>query len=522
MTYWTTGEHPGTTERRTGGVLLLIVVAVLAGLIGGAIAAFTTGPVIAHRLVLDEFTKAVHWTACGHDRCAAVEAPLDWEDPGTRAIHLALIEHRATGKRLGTLLVDPGGPGESGVDLVGSSVRNAVTATVARHYDVVGFDPRGVGYSSAVHCGGAAELDRYLYSVLPGTIGSSTWLAADRERARTFAHDCAEHTGALLGHVDTVSAARDMELLRADLGTRRLDYLGYSYGTELGSVYASLYPHHVGRFVLDGAVDIWTPTSTDGVVAQAKGFEGDLRAWARACVRGSESAVVGDATCPFTGTVDHAMSRIRHLLHAADTDPLTASDGRRLDGATLSTAIVNDLYSTTEWPALTTMLRGVAAGDPAKAFHAADAYNGRRSNGKYWDNATEAFTAIGCLDGGADDVTADMRHEAKQLAHAAPTLGRYQAYGDVTCGQWPDGMVASPPPPTHGGQDPVLVIGSTGDPATPYHQAKTLAALFPSGHLVTHVGEGHLAYNYGDECVDDTVDAYLVQGLVPSRDPRCR
>lgn len=529
MTYWTgddrpmpPGGHSLARAARPHRLLVLVVAAVLVGLIGGAVTAYTTGAAVAHRLNLTQYTRDIVWNGCGGgDLCGQIDAPLDWDQPGSGSIHIAMIEHKATGKRLGTLLVNPGGPGESGVDLVAGGVRSAVSASVARHYDVIGFDPRGVGYSSAVHCGGASELDRYLYGVLPGTMGSSAWLSADRKRAETFARDCAEHTGALLGHVDTVSAARDMELIRADLGSPRLNYLGYSYGTELGSVYAALYPDHVGRFVLDGAVDIWTPSDDDGVVDQAKGFEGDLRAWASACLRGSSTAVASGTTCPVSGTVDHAMGQIRTMLHHADTAPLTGSDGRRLDGATLSTAIVNDLYSPSEWRDLSGVVRSVAAGTSATAFRSADDYNGRRSNGKYWDNATEAFTAIGCLDGGADDDPADMRHEAKDLARAAPTLGPYQAYGDVTCGAWPDDAVAPPPPPTHGGQDAVLVVGSTGDPATPYHQAKTLAALFPDGHLVTHVGEGHLAYDDGDECIDDTVDAYFVQGLVPSRDPHC-
>jgi pimeloyl-ACP methyl ester carboxylesterase len=521
VTYWTTEGSSRAAGRRSPDLRLLIVAAVLVGLVGGLIAAFTTAPALTHRLLLTRFTADVHWSDCGGgDSCASIEAPLDWDDPTTSSIHLALLEHRATGKRQGALLVNPGGPGESGIDLVGSGVRNAVTASVARHYDVVGFDPRGVGYSSAVHCGGAKELDRYLYGVLPGGIGSSRWLTADRHRAHEFVADCAKHTGALLGHVDTVSAARDMELMRADLGSPRLNYLGYSYGTELGSVYASLYPGHVGRFVLDGAIDIWTPSSTDGVVDQAKGFEGDLRAWARACVSGAKRAV-GSGTCPFTGTATTALGRIRGMLHAADDHPIAAPDGRRLDGATLATAIAAALYSPSQWPDLTAMFRGVLAGTATSAFRLADGYNGRRAKGGYWDNATEAFTAVGCLDGGGDGDVAGMRKEARQLKRAAPTLGPYQAFGDVTCAQWPTGPVASPRPPTGGGQDPVIVVGTTGDPATPYHQAKSLAALLPTGHLVTHVGEGHLAYNDGHSCVDHTVDAYLVRGVVPAHDPHC-
>ncbi|MFZ7089125.1 alpha/beta hydrolase [Curtobacterium sp. RRHDQ10] len=522
MTYWQDETAPaGRPVARAVRLRVWIALAVTLGIVLGLVAgASSVGRLVPHAL-LQAYTAPIDWQRCGDFRCASVEAPLDWSDAGTASIHLALIEHRATERREGALLVNPGGPGGSGVDMVGSGVENAVTPDVAKHFDVVGFDPRGVGYSSRVRCGGAAELDRFLYPDLPGRIGSAAWLAADRKVADRFAAACAEHTGALLGHVDTTSAARDLELLRADLGESKLNYLGYSYGTALGSVYAGLYPGHVGRFVLDGAEDLWSESSEAASDSQAGAFEGDLRAWMRACLAGEDRAV-GSGTCPFSGSMDGAMDRLRTLLADTEAHPLVTAGGRELTGAVLATAIATPLYRTSEWPSLTTMLAATLHGDPTKAFRLADQYNGRRSNGTYMDNQNEAFTAIGCLDYGSDDDLADMRADARALAKAAPVLGPYQAYSGVTCGAWKYGPVDYPEPVTAPGADPIIVVGTTGDPATPYADAKSLAARLDSGHLITKVGQGHTAYDLGDECVDDSVDAYLLHGTVPADHLRCR
>jgi pimeloyl-ACP methyl ester carboxylesterase len=521
VSYWTNEPaYGGAAAPRPARLRVWIALAVALGILAGLVAgAASVGRLVPHAL-LNAYTAPISWQRCGNFRCASVEAPLDWTNAGTGSIHLALIEHRATGSRQGALLVNPGGPGGSGVDFVGSGVENTVTPDVAKHFDVVGFDPRGVGYSSRVRCGGASELDRYLYPDLPGKIGSAAWLAADRKVADRFADECAKHTGALLGHVDTTSAARDLELLRADLGEAKLNYLGYSYGTALGSVYAGLYPDHVGRFVLDGAEDLWSSSEDAASDSQAGAFEGDLRAWMRACVAGKPSAV-GSGACPFSGSVSSAMGTLKTLLADTEAHPLVGKDGRELTGVVLATAIATPLYRTSEWPSLTAMLAATLRGDPAKAFRLADEYNGRRSNGKYVDNQTEAFTAIGCLDYGSDDDLGDMRADARALARAAPVLGPYQAYSGVTCGTWAYGPVDYPAPVSAPGADPIIVVGTTGDPATPYADAKSLAARLDSGHLVTMVGEGHTAYDLGNDCIDGTVDAYLLHGTVPAHDPRC-
>lgn len=515
-------DHVGRRRRRLLiGAAVLVILAVVAVLgVVRSLAADPAGP------LADRFTKSIAWQHCGGQYyCGEIEVPIDWSNTSSKSARIALIEHRPKAKPVGTIVVNPGGPGGSGVDFVGSSVRNAVDSAIAKKYTVIGFDPRGVGYSSAVKCYGAAETDDYLYGILPGAIGTKEWIAADRKTQTAFGRACQSKTGALLAHVDTQSAARDMELIRRDLGEAKLNYIGYSYGSYLGTIYAGLYPKRVGRFVFDGADDPWVDTSSggsgDGLVDQAVGFEGNLRAFVAACVAGEKKAT-GAGSCPLTGTADQGMSQVSALLDRVDDTPEKNADGRILGSATLATGISSALYDTSEWPALATALREVQAGDPKAAFALADQYNDRSAKGEYYDNTAEAFQAINCLDGGGDPDLADLRKQAKLLEKKAPVLGPYQAYSDLVCDSWPVQPVSFPAPVTAKGAGPILVIGNTGDPATPYAGAKALARQLSSGHLLTYVGQGHTIYDHGNSCIDSAVDAYLEQGRVPADGTRCR
>ncbi|MCU1476369.1 MAG: peptidase, partial [Subtercola sp.] len=245
------------------------------------------------------YDQSLQWTTCnGSFECATAKVPLDWSNPSGDTISLALIKQPATGggPRLGTLFVNPGGPGVSAVDFVKDSINFAVDPSLQKQYDVVAFDPRGVGASSAVTCVTPAQMDAYLYDIIPGARGSAQWLAGSQASATAFGAGCEQKTGALLGHVDTESTVRDLDALRASVGDTGLNYLGYSYGTFIGSEYANLFPTKVNRLVLDGVVD---PTSTgfDSTIGQAKGIEGAMRAYLADCLSGSN--------CPFSGTVDN-------------------------------------------------------------------------------------------------------------------------------------------------------------------------------------------------------------------------
>ncbi|QDZ16361.1 alpha/beta hydrolase [Humibacter ginsenosidimutans] len=458
------------------------------------------------------YDQHVGWTTCGKFQCAKVKAPLDWSDPSGGSIELALIRHYATGKRLGSLLVNPGGPGASGVDFVRDSLDYAVDKNLIEHYDIVGFDPRGVGASTAVKCYGPSQMDDYIFGITPGTRGSDAWIQANTTTEAAFAAACKQNTGALLGQVGTVSAARDLDLMRAVLGDAKLNYLGYSYGTLLGATYAGLYPKHVGRMVLDGALD---PASTlaDVNIGQSKGFESEFRSYLTDCLKRKG--------CPFSGTVDDAMNTVANLLKSLDASPIRNSDGRELGADTMVTAIITPLYSPSEWTYLDSLFNDVMAGSARVAFILADSYYDRNSNGTYADNSTEAFSAINCLDYPSNADPTAMRAQAVKLEKAAPVFGPYMAYGDIGCSVWPYKPTRTPAPIHAAGAAPILVVGTTGDPATPYQWAVNLSRELDSGHLVTYHGNGHTAYNKSNSCVNDTVDNFFVSGTVPKTDPEC-
>ncbi|MCU1403180.1 MAG: peptidase [Microbacteriaceae bacterium] len=463
------------------------------------------------------YTQVLHWTSCekakGNFQCATATAPLDWKNPGRASIKLALIRHGATGKSLGSLLVNPGGPGASGYDFIRDSLSYAVDSKLQSTYDIVGFDPRGVNKSSAVTCyKDPKEMDAFLYTISPNPVGSDAWIADQEASTAKFGQACQKYTGDLLGFVDTVSAARDLDLLRAILGDKKLNYLGYSYGTLLGATYADLYPKNTGRLVFDGAVD---PATTDFQVTatQAQGFESALRAYLANCITGTG--------CPFKGTVDQAMTEIRGILDQLNASPLRASDGREVGSAAMFNAIILPLYSRSNWKYLNELFTDVMSGSGDYALQLSDSYYDRNPNGTYADNTTEAFIAINCLDYKSTSSIATMRMEAAQLAKLAPVFGPQMSYGGTSCYDWPYQSTRDRVAIAAKGSAPIIVVGTTNDPATPYVWAQNVAKELQNGHLVTYKGEGHTAYNKGNSCVNNAVDSYLIDGTVPKTDPKC-
>ena len=462
------------------------------------------------------YSQVLEWSACGEGmQCATASAPLDWSDPARDDIELALVRQLATGgKALGSLLINPGGPGASGVSIVKDSVDFVTTEKLQREFDIVGFDPRGVGESSAVSCyTDPADFDEFIYSVSPGEVGSDAWIDTVEASAEQFGKDCLAETGPLLEFIDTESAARDMDLLRAVLGDKKLNYLGFSYGTELGATYASLYPEKTGRLVLDGAVDPQV-SSAEQTAVQAAGFESALNAFLVDCI--------GKDDCPFTGSADDAMLDIAALIERLTESPLRADDGRELGGSTMTTAIIYPLYSEDSWPYLRQLFTLVPQGDTEFAFLLADAYNGRDSDtGEYIDNSLESRIAISCLDSGSNGTREDWAAEAVTIEKAAPTFGTQFGYGGTTCARWPFPQKTDRVEIKAPGSADILVVGTTNDPATPYVWAQALAELLENGHLITREGEGHTGYNKKNACVDDAVDDYFIVGTVPAKDPLC-
>jgi pimeloyl-ACP methyl ester carboxylesterase len=461
------------------------------------------------------YEQVLEWTSCGNGmQCATATAPLAWDTPAGDTIDLALVRQPATsGKALGSLLVNPGGPGGSGFDMINDSVDFATSERLQENFDVVGFDPRGVNRSTPVDCyDDPATLDAFLFEIIPGERGSDEWLAAASANNAQFGQDCLTHTGELLGNVDTVSAARDLDLLRAVLGDETLNYLGFSYGTELGQTYADLFPEKTGRLVLDGAVDA-AATNFDVSLFQARGFESALRAFIEGC-----ATMTG---CPFRGTVDESMLQVRALLDSLDASPLANTDGRELGADAMFTAIILPLYSEDNWPALVNVFASAFAGDAAFPFVVADAYYERSEDGTYANNSTEAFRAINCLDYENNPDPATMRAEAAALEAGAPVFGHLMAWGGTGCADWPFPSTGTAGVITASGSSDILVIGTTNDPATPYEWSQNVAAQLENGHLVTYTGEGHTAYNKSNDCILNTVDDYFIDGTVPAADPQC-
>ena len=433
----------------------------------------------------------------------------DRANPASGDIDLAIIRHRPA-EPIGSLLVNPGGPGVSGVALVRDSLTFAVGEDLQAAYDVVGFDPRGVGASTSVRCYEAEDMDHYLFDVPRNERGTDAWKQELLDRHARFAAACDENSDGILPFITTENSARDMDLMRAVLGDEKLNYLGYSYGTHLGAVYAGLYPDRVGRLVLDGAIDP-SVSMLEVDLTQGLGFESALRAYMTDCLRSRE--------CPFRGTLDEAMCDLAALLASVDRSPLPASDGRELGADSLLTAIVVTLYSEESWPSLTIALTDALQGNPDTAFQLADFYYDRQ-DGVYVDSFTEPFRAYNCMDYPVDWTPEELAAAQAELDEKSPTIAPYW-FAPAPCSVWPYPTSIVRGPITAEGAAPIVVVGTTNDPATPYSWAVSLADQLSSGVLVTRVGEGHTGFNKGNQCVDDAVEAYMIDGTVPKDGLRC-
>ena len=492
----------------------LVAVLLLAGCFGGPVTSTPTGERVDAALQ-PYYDQVLLWVDCGDGaECSTVRAPMDWANPAADTdIELAVTRHGATGEALGSLFVNPGGPGASGYDLIHDSVDFAVSAVLRESFDIVGWDPRGVGRSTPVTCYDDEQLDDFIYGIAEAPDGTPEWVAEITAEAVAFGQACLDGTGPVLEFVDTESTVRDLDLLRAIVGDDTLHYLGYSYGSDIGATYAELFPSKVGRMVLDGATDS-SLSAFDESVTQAGGFELALGNYLAACPSLEE--------CPFTGDVPADKAGIRALMIELDETPIEAPDGRMLDAGVLDTALAMSLYSEDYWPEANAMFSEVQQGVTETAFYLADYYNGRDVDGTYIDNSLEAFLAISCVDAPVITDPAVIADYEARLTAAAPTTTFTSGLGDVLCAEWPFAYRGEPITAVTGaGAAPILVVSTTGDPATPYEWGVALSQQLESATLITHNGEGHTAYNSGVTCVDSAVDAYFVAGTVPPVDPDC-
>lgn len=462
------------------------------------------------------YEQQAFWNPCNDGfECTTVSAPVDWSDPESDRIQLAVVRQESTNTTKGSLLTNPGGPGGSGFDLVSHGY--AVSAPVRADYDIIGWDPRGVGRSTRVTCfTDPKDTDQLLYGTFADDYESPGWLEETTAREGRFAEACAANSGELLAHMDTASNARDMDLIRAVLDSDKLNYVGYSWGTFLGTVYSQLFPQNVGLMVLDGGYD---PSLSGFELAQQRmvGFDLAFRSYMQSCLAG--------AGCPFAGDIAEALGQATALIATADDSALVADDGRVLTTATLATAVENSLYYQSYWEQLTALLTAFAAGDPAPAFEMADNYNGRFENGSYPNSGLEVSVAVACLDYDFAGDATSTRDRLAQIDAAAPILGTFIARTDfapvdTACRQWP---APRAPLPTafDAATPPIVVVGTTLDPATPYAWSQALVAQLANASLITRNGDGHTGYNKGNACVDSAVEAYLLEGVVPSADPNC-
>ncbi|MFF8725090.1 alpha/beta hydrolase [Streptomyces sp. NPDC015171] len=440
-------------------------------------------------------------------QCATMKAPLTWSKPKGDTIDIALIRARTSGpasKRIGSLVFNFGGPGGSGVTTLPAFGTDYTT--LRTRYDLVSFDPRGVGRSAPVECESDAQLDVYFQQdATPDTGAERVQLL---KRTKQFNAACEKNSKPVLPHVRTTDAARDMDLMRQVLGDAKLHYFGISYGTELGGVYAHLFPRHVGRAVLDAVVDP-TQTPEQGALGQAKGFQLALDNFAEDCTSKATD-------CPLGDTAQDVKDRIMKLLADLEKKPIPGIPPRQLTQTAATNGIAQSLYSKDFWEYLTEGLEEAYDGDGKILMLLSDSLNGRSENGEY-SNLLAANTAISCSDAKPRYDVDFVERRLPQFRAASPVFGDFMAWGMVSCTDWAVPGAADHPDVSAPGAAPIVVIGNTGDPATPYEGARKMVSALGKGVGVqlTYKGQGHGAYDSKNKCVQSAVNGYLLNGKVP-------
>ena len=445
--------------------------------------------------------------------CGTLSVPLDHAKPDGEKIDLALVRVRAKdgGKgRQGSLVFNFGGPGASGVALLPLAARKSYDK-LREGYDLVSFDPRGVGESAGVVCQSGKKNDAdFARDASPDNAQEEKALKDAQQRR---VHGCEKRAGKLLPHLTTQDAARDMDLLRAALGDKKLHYFGISYGTQLGGVYAHLFPRRVGRMVLDGPVD---PTLglRKKTLGQTEGFELALGNYLKHCVK--------SANCPLGTSAREAAGELEKLLKKIDGKPLSTRSGREVTEAMATTGIGAALYSKETWTPLSMALQEAKSGKGDTLLALSDAYTGRGQDGTY-TNMQDAAVAVNCADSSARPSYEEAKKETAAFRSASPVFGPSQAWALTSCEGWPVRGKSDTVDVRTESEAPVVVVGNTGDPATPYKGARKMTdALGGGARLLTFKGEGHGSYDTGDDCVQKNVNGYLLDGNAPEDGTVCR
>jgi pimeloyl-ACP methyl ester carboxylesterase len=495
-----------TPRSRRARVALLVSVALVVAVAAAAVPAGAAAPAAPAAP-----SATLHWTSCGAAQCATLAVPLDELHPDGRTIGLPLVRIPADdpSHRIGSLLVNPGGPGASGVSFARSAA-DSFPSEIRDRFDIVGWDPRGVGKGTRIQC--EPSLDSY-YSLdfAPETEAERTALVAGVQQ---LVDSCEANSGALLPYLSSEYTARDMDRIRAALGDDKLTYLGFSYGTYLGTLYAGDFPERVRALVLDGAIDP-ALSASDQQVQQAVGFEQSLDQFLKACA--------ADSGCAFnrSGKSAAAYDALRARVETHPVPGQGSDRGRSLGSTEFDIAVTQVLYAgSTEWSVLAQALDSADHGDPGDMLQLSDEYTGRNRDGTY-DAISNAFLGIGCADGPPISGLAAMRQIEDRAAVAAPRLGRSIVNNSLPCALWPV-QPAVPAAAVHApGTPPIVVIGTRHDPATPVAWAKGLARELDQGVLMTARGSRHTAFAAGNRCIDSRVVKYLVDLTPPKNGTAC-
>jgi len=465
--------------------------------------------------------QQLDWSTCYDDfECADLRVPIDYADLEVGSFKIALLRYKAQDQnnRIGSLIVNPGGPGGSGVDYA-YNAEYIFDPDVLDRFDIVGFDPRGVNRSAPIKCLNDEETDAaYAADAKPDTDAELSQAIAD---AKDFIDKC-QSANDYLSHYSTAESARDMDILRAALGDAKLNYLGKSYGTYLGTLYAQFFPDKVGRMVLDGAVDP-NISILEQNISQAKGFDDALTAFIADCAKEDD--------CPLPKDQLEAERKINSIFSASATNPFprkfkVKNDNRTATEAMIVLGTLSALYDNVDgWPKLRTALSEGLQGYGDSFLDLVDQYSDRSPDGTYLANELDSGAIIDCLDWPDTRTIEETKADAKQFTDAAPIFGPYLAYTNIACKYLTpmvkDKLTRESNKITSIKTAPVLVIGTTGDPATPYEWAVGLHKIFRTSTLVTLNGDGHLGQGRGSACVDDAVDAYLLEGISPRENLSC-
>lgn len=458
------------------------------------------------------YEQKLSWRTCEAGvQCGGVTVPIDWAAPSGATIKLAVNRVRARGgaPRIGSLIINPGGPGAPGTQYL-TGIADRFGADVRARYDIVGFDPRGVGSSSPVDCLTDRQLDKALAA--DPTPDDAADVADVEEQAKALAEGCAERTGKLLGHMDTESVARDLDVMRAAFGDDKLNWLGYSYGTYIGATYARLFPARVGRMVLDAVVDP-ALTNRQILLGQAKGFEIAFSAFVKDCLKRKP--------CPIGSSDGEIRTRLAALLKRLDTKSIGTRSGRDLGEALATLGLLYGMYAEFLWPTVRTAMVDAYAGDGSGLLTLADQYADRGPDGKYANNSAESIYAVTCLDHPDSSSAGDIQAAMPEFQAASPLFGQFIAWGALPCHYWPVSLDRPAGPVLAPGAPPILVLGTTNDPATPYEWSVNLANELESGVLLTRVGDGHTAHGSGNSCIDKAIDKFLATGTTPKDGTKC-